>query len=148
MPRDIRKNMQAVRSSGSVIEQTLGKALWAAGYRYRKTNRHIFGNPDFTLRGLRIAIFADSEFWHGRNWAKRKFDHKTNTEFWHEKIEGNIRRDARVNRTLKSQGWLVIRFWGTDIIRQTDRCVTKVAQAASRRVLTKEDRNSRRSILL
>jgi len=42
----------------------LGKALWRAGIRYRK-QYPIFGKPDFVVVGRRIAIFCDSEFWHG-----------------------------------------------------------------------------------
>lgn len=120
------RNMQAVRSSGSEIEQILGRALWAAGLRYRKNDRSIFGKPDFTLKRYKIAIFADSEFWHGKNWKKRKLDHKTNIEFWHRKIEANRKRDRLVNQTLKKEGWRVVRFWGKDIARDVDACVAKV----------------------
>lgn len=133
MPRDISKNMRAVRSSGSAIEVSLGKALWAAGLRYRKDNRQIFGKPDFTLRTLRIAIFADSEFWHGKNWNKRKLEHKSNIEFWHRKIEGNRSRDRLVNKTLKAEGWLVLRFWGKEIKKDVNRCVASVEAAAKKR---------------
>lgn len=118
--------MQAVRSSGSEIERALGRALWALGLRYRKNDRHVFGKPDFTLKRFRIAIFADSEFWHGKNWSIRKHDHKTNVEFWHSKIEANIRRDKLVNQTLRKQGWTVIRFWGRDIKRDPEKCARKV----------------------
>ena len=120
------KNMQAVRSSGSRIERLLGKALWAAGLRYRKNDKSIFGRPDFTLKRFKIAIFADSEFWHGRNWKVRKNDHKTNIEFWHHKIEQNIKRDRCVNRELKRAGWIVIRFWGKEIKKDPKKCVTGV----------------------
>ncbi len=126
MPRDIRKNMQAVRSSGSEIEKLLGRELWRAGLRYRKNNRRIFGNPDFTLRSLKVAIFADSEFWHGKNWAKRRLEHKSNIEFWHTKIERNRRRDRLVNRTLKSRGWRVVRFWGKDIKKDAAACAARL----------------------
>lgn len=125
--------MQAVRSSGSAIEVRLGRALWRAGLRYRKDNKRIFGKPDFTLRTLRIAIFADSEFWHGKNWNQRKLEHKSNIEFWHRKIESNGRRDKLVNKTLKADGWLVFRFWGNEIKKDVDRCVATVAAVVDAR---------------
>src|SRR5690554_8238162 len=82
-----RKNMQAVKSKGSKIETLLAKALWKKGYRYRKNDKTVFGKPDLTFKKYKIAIFVDSEFWHGKDWEKRKHDHKTNQDFWHAKIE-------------------------------------------------------------
>lgn len=98
------RNMQAVKSTGSKIETLLAKALWAAGYRYRKNDKNVYGKPDLTLKKYKIAIFADSEFWHGKNWKSRKYDHKSNIEFWTAKIERNIERDKEVNSYLKKAG--------------------------------------------
>jgi DNA mismatch endonuclease Vsr len=120
-----RKNMQAVRSSGSKIEIRLAKALWNLGYRYRKNDKSVFGKPDITLKKYKIAIFADSEFWHGKNWKKRKHEHKSNKKFWINKIEGNIKRDKIVNKTLKKEGWTVLRFWGKQIQKNLVTCIIK-----------------------
>lgn len=124
-----RKNMQAVKSAGSKIETLLAKALYARGYRYRKNDKSVFGKPDLTFKRVKLAIFVDSEFWHGKNWAKRKFDHKTNVAFWHSKIERNILRDRRVNRFLRKSGWTVLRFWGTEIEEKLDLCILKVERS-------------------
>ena len=110
-----RKNMQAVKSKGSKIETALAKALWAKGFRYRKNDKTVFGKPDFTFKKYKIAIFVDSEFWHGKDWEIRKNDHKSNQDFWHKKIQRNIERDNEVNQKLKSDGWKVLRIWGKDI---------------------------------
>lgn len=123
------KNMQAVKSSGSQIETMLGKALWRQGFRYRKNDKTVFGKPDFTLKKYKIAIFADSEFWHGKDWEKRKHDHKSNIDFWHRKIERNIERDEEVNEALAADGWTVLRFWGKVIKKNLEQCVEKVAKA-------------------
>lgn len=61
--------MSRVRGSDTVIEQKLGKALWAAGIRYRKQYKKLIGKPDFVVVWTKVAIFCDSSFWHGRNWA-------------------------------------------------------------------------------
>jgi len=121
-----RKNMQAVRSSGSLIETALGKSLWALGYRYRKNDKSIFGKPDFSFKKLKVVIFVDSEFWHGKNWDVRKHDHKSNQDFWHKKIERNIQRDKEVNHYLKKEGWTVLRFWGNDIKKNLEKCIKKI----------------------
>lgn len=127
------KNMQAVRSSGSKIETILGKALWNKGLRYRKNDKTVFGKPDFTLKKHKLAIFADSEFWHGKHWDIRKQDHKSNVEFWHKKIERNMERDKEVNKQLKKEGWTVLRFWGKDIQKNLESCVEIVINAIEER---------------
>lgn len=123
-----RKNMQAVRATGSIIEIALAKDLYARGFRYRKNNKSVFGKPDLTFKRLKIAIFVDSEFWHGKNWSKRKHDIKSNQEFWFPKIERNIQRDKEVNKTLLKQGWIVLRFWGNDITKNLRTCTNKITQ--------------------
>ncbi|TLX72996.1 very short patch repair endonuclease [Labilibacter sediminis] len=123
-----RKNMRAIKSKGTKIEELLGKAMWAKGYRYRKNNKNVFGKPDFTFKKYKIAIFCDSEFFHGKDWEVQKHRIKTNTEFWHKKIEGNIKRDQLVNETLLKDGWKIVRFWGEEIKKNRDRCVLEIEQ--------------------
>lgn len=72
--------MQAVKSIGSKIELALSKELWKLGYRYRKNDKSVFGKPDLTFKKYKIAVFVDSEFWHGKDWELRKHDHKSNQD--------------------------------------------------------------------
>lgn len=132
-PEQRRRNMQAVKSKNSQLEISLGKALWSRGYRYRKNDKQVFGKPDFTFKKYRIAIFCDSEFWHGKDWEVRKLDHKTNKDFWLPKIERNIERDNEVNAELTQTGWVVLRFWGKDIMKDIDKCVNQIEDAISKR---------------
>ena len=124
-----RKNMQAVRATGSKIETALAKALFAKGLRYRKNDSTVFGKPDLTFKKYKLAIFVDSEFWHGKDWEKKKFEHKSNQEFWHKKIERNIERDKEVNQKLISDGWKVLRFWGKEIQNNLQSCITKIEKS-------------------
>jgi DNA mismatch endonuclease (patch repair protein) len=122
--------MSRVRSSGSEIERRLGSALWRAGLRYRKQHP-VFGKPDFALVGLRVAIFCDSDFWHGYRWGeKRRREHKSNQAYWFAKIERNRQRDRLVNRTLRKEGWRVVRLWEHDLKADLARCVEKVLAVA------------------
>jgi len=124
--------MSRVRSSGSKIETVLGKALWRAGVRYRK-QYPIFGKPDFALVSRRIAIFCDSEFWHGYRWGqRRRAEHKTNQSYWFAKIELNRARDRLVNKRLKRAGWTVIRFWERQILSDPMHCAAKVTEVNSK----------------
>jgi len=125
--------MRAIKSKNTKIEKLLAKALWSKGYRYRRNNNSVLGNPDFTFRKLRIAVFCDSEYFHGKDWEKQKYRIKTNTEFWHKKIESTIARDKKVNDELFKNGWKVIRFWGESIKKNTDFCVNEIESAIHER---------------
>ena len=120
------RNMSANKGKGTKLELLFGKLLWNAGVRYRKNDKTVFGKPDFVIRKMKIAIFCDGEFWHGRNWEERKNDHKSNCDFWYSKIERNIRRDKEVNEQLKAEGWTVFRFWETEITKESDKCLNRI----------------------
>ena len=117
-----RKNMQANKSIGTKPELLLAKNLFARGHRYRKNNKSVFGKPDLTFKKIKLAIFIDGEFWHGKDWEIRKYDHKSNQEFWNKKIERNIERDKEVNNELEKQGWKVLRFWAKEIEKDLLNC--------------------------
>ncbi len=120
--------MQAVKSHGSKIELALAKELWKRGHRYRKNDKTVYGKPDLTFKKIKLAIFVDSEFWHGKNWETRKHDHKSNKEFWHTKIERNINRDNVVNQHLTKTGWKVLRFWGNQVTKNLLLCISEIEQ--------------------
>ena len=128
-PEQRRKNMQAVKSKDSQIELLLRKELWSRGLRYRKNVNRIYGKPDIVFIGKKIAVFCDSEFWHGYNWEERKKDFKSHQEFWIPKIERNMERDAEVTAKLESEGWTVIRFWGNEIKKNTAQCADIIEKA-------------------
>lgn len=90
--------------------------------RYRKNSSKIFGHPDIVFIGKKIAVFCDSEFWHGYNWEVRKNDIKSNREFWIPKIERNIERDLEVTAKLEEEGWKMLRFWGNEIKKNAEGC--------------------------
>ena len=129
----ISNNMRRVRNKDSEIEKLLRQELWSRGIRYRKNVRRIYGNPDIAFIGLKIAVFCDSEFWHGYNWEIRKNDFKTNQDFWIPKIERNIKRDQEVNAYLSSEGWIVLRFWGKEIKNETGRCADLIEKTIKER---------------
>lgn len=129
-PEQRRKNMQHIRSEGTKIEMILRKALWHRGYRYRKNYKNLPGKPDIVLTKYKIAIFCDSEFFHGKNWEvlKPRLEKGSNGDFWVKKISRNLERDDEVNKTLLFMGWTVIRFWGDEIQRNTEECVKVIEE--------------------
>jgi DNA (cytosine-5)-methyltransferase 1 len=124
-----RKNMQANKSTGTKPELLLAKFLFARGHRYRKNDKTVFGKPDLTFKKLKIAVFVDGEFWHGKDWEANKDRHKQNREFWIKKIERNIERDKEVNQKLLENGWTTLRFWGKDIEKDLLNCAIEVENA-------------------
>lgn len=118
--------MQANRSEGTKPELALGRLLWSSGLRYRKHPRDVKGRPDFCVKKYRLAIFVDGDFWHGRDWGRRKEHFRTNRDFWIRKIERNMSRDVEVTRLLEARGWRVMRFWETDIKKNPGACVAEV----------------------
>ena len=128
-PEQRRKNMQAVKNKDSQIELLLRQELWSRGLRYRKNVNRIYGKPDIVFIGKKVAVFCDSEFWHGYNWEERNKDFKSHQEFWIPKIERNMERDAEVTAKLESEGWTVIRFWGNEIKKNTAQCADIIEKA-------------------
>ena len=122
-------NMRRVKNKDSEIEMLLRRELWSRGLRYRKNVSSVFGKPDIAFIRKKIAIFCDSEFWHGYNWEERKLDFKSHQDFWIPKIERNMARDREVNETLREQGWLVLRFWGKEIKKDPSACADRVLKA-------------------
>ena len=122
-------NMSKVRCAGSQIEKLFEKQLRKNKIKFKRHYK-VMGKPDFVIPEKKIAIFCDSHFWHGFNWKKRKIDHKSNISFWHKKIEGNILRDKKVNRTLKKMGWIVVRFWEHHIVNEPEKCIKKILKYA------------------
>ena len=122
-------NMQQVKNKDSKIEVLLRKELWSRGLRYRKNVNRIYGKPDIVFIGKKVAVFCDSEFWHGYNWEERKKDFKSHQEFWIPKIERNMERDVEVTAKLESEGWTVLRFWGNEIKKNTALCADIIEKA-------------------
>lgn len=74
----------------------------------------MFGKPDLLFKREKVAVFCDSEFWHGKKYLEGEIP-KTNTDFWKTKLQKNIERDREVNKVLQEQGWTVLRYWEKEI---------------------------------
>ena len=131
-PEQRTKNMKAIRSKNTKMEVLLAKKLWSKGVRYRKNDKTVFGSPDLTIKKYKIAVFVDSEYFHGKDWETEKYRIKTNSEFWWKKIEGNIHRDQIVNQFLVDNGWKVLRFWSKEVHKNLNLCVNEIFNVISK----------------
>ena len=132
--------MAAVKNKGSKAEIALGKAMWKLGLRYRKQPKHVAGRPDFAFPRARIAVFCDGDFWHGAGWRERgfkswddQFKRLRNPQFWKAKIAANMARDERVNAELSREGWTVVRWLESEILRDPEACAASISRLVTRR---------------
>ena len=125
-PEQRRKNMQAIRSRDTQIEQILRRALWRRGIRYRKNDPSLPGTPDIAITRDRIAIFCDGEFFHGYQWDVRKRKLGQNRDYWIGKIERNMTRDRENDCRLIAMDWVPVHFWGREIKGHPEACADAV----------------------
>ena len=125
------KIMSSIKSKNTKPEITLRKFLWERGYRYRINYKKVYGKPDIVFIKKRIAIFVDGDFWHGNNWKIRGLSSleeelKSYKPFWKEKILRNIQRDLTVTNHLKNEGWVVLRYWESDIKKSIETILEEI----------------------
>jgi DNA mismatch endonuclease (patch repair protein) len=128
-PEQRRKNMQNVRSTNSLPERIICKVLEKHRYIFSKNDLLVFGKPDIIFKKRKVAIFIDSDFWHGN--PKRFIMPKSNKKYWKNKISNNRKRDKLVTRKLRAQGWTVLRFWEYDIKKNLPKCINKIVKTLS-----------------
>lgn len=118
------KIMSRIRGKDTKPELILRKYLWNKGLRYRKNYKELPGKPDIAITKYKVAVFCDSEFFHGKDWDKQrsKVEKGSNSDYWVKKITRNIERDKQKDKELHDLGWTVIHFWSKDIEKETDKC--------------------------
>lgn len=118
-------NMSQIRSKGTKLELTFFNLLDTNGIIFTPHPK-LFGKPDCLIEPG-IVVFVDSDFWHG--WHFPKWKDRLPQEYWVEKIERNIRRDYQKFRSLRSQGYKVVRIWEHTIKKNPERAVAIVQKA-------------------
>ena len=116
------------KKKNTACELVLRKALWASGFRYRKNVAGLPGHPDIVFPRARVAVFCDGDFWHGNNWEARrhKLSAGSNPEYWLAKIQRKMERDRETTSRLKGLGWVVLRFWESEIRAEAQKIVETI----------------------
>lgn len=136
---EIAKNMGAIRSRDNKTEVALRKALHAKGLRFRLHPSVLAGKPDIVFPVERVAVFVDGDFWHARLLREAgigSFPSLIRTpqkEYWFKKFTRRLERDDEVNDTLEESGWLVLRFWESDLQKEVDPAVRLISNAVGKR---------------
>ena len=103
--------MRAVKSRDTGPELRVARLLRSAGVRYRRDVARLPGRPDFLLVEADIALFVHGCFWHGHHCPRGARTPKNNRDYWLAKIARNRRRDRRVARQLRAEGYAVWTLW-------------------------------------
>lgn len=114
--------MSRIRGTNTKIDLKMKKMLEENKIKFEMYPK-MFGNPDFVIRKKKIIIFCDGDFWHGYKYHEKK---KLPKKYWRDKIETNMRRDRRITKKLRRDGWSVLRFWEHDIEKRSDVCINRI----------------------
>ena len=110
-------NMSQIKGKDTRPELLVRKFLHANGFRYRLHVKNLPGKPDIVLPKYKTAIFVHGCFWHGHEGCRYYVVPKTRTEWWLNKINGNVANDEKVVKALNGAGWKVITLWGCELRR-------------------------------
>ena len=104
-------NMSCIKGKNTKPEEMVRKYLFSRGFRYRKNDSRLPGKPDIVLPKYRTVIFVNGCFWHHHEGCRYFVWPKNNSDFWKEKIDGNVARDRKNQSILEDAGWRVIVIW-------------------------------------
>jgi DNA mismatch endonuclease (patch repair protein) len=125
-PEKRSKIMSSIHGKDTSIELLLRKALRDEGIRGYRVAKKLPGRPDIVFPKYKVAVFCDGDFWHGY-----KFDEWKGrlSPQWLRKIQGNIERDKKNDLKLMSDGWSVLHFWESELLKDVETCKRKVISA-------------------
>jgi DNA mismatch endonuclease (patch repair protein) len=125
--------MAAIGSRNTGPELALRSAMHRAGMRFRLHRRSLPGTPDVVLPRVRLAVFVDGDFWHGRLWFERGKAPRSNRPFWLAKFRRNRDRDRRVDLELLAMGWTPVRVWASEVLADPGECVRLLRMVVGQR---------------
>ena len=108
-------NMSRIRGRNTGPELRLRSLLHRAGLRFRLHAKQLPGSPDIVLPKYRTVIFVHGCFWHRHPGCRNATMPSTRREFWREKFDGNVSRDARSQAALEAAGWTVLTIWECEL---------------------------------
>jgi DNA mismatch endonuclease (patch repair protein) len=126
-------NMSRIRGRNTGPELRLRSLLHRAGFRFRIHAKKLPGRPDIVLPKYRTAIFVHGCFWHRHPGCRNATMPSTRAEFWQEKLDGNVRRDARNQAALEANGWTVITVWECELKADAEDVVRRLSRELRRK---------------
>ena len=121
-------NMSRIRGRNTGPELRLRSLLHRAGFRFRLHAKKLPGRPDIVLAKYRTALFVHGCFWHRHSGCRNTTTPSTRAEFWQEKFDGNVRRDARNRADLEAAGWNVMTVWECELKADAEEVVRRLSR--------------------
>jgi DNA mismatch endonuclease, patch repair protein len=113
-------NMSRIRSRDTKPEKVVRSVLHRLGFRFRLTSgARMYGKPDIVLPKHRTAVFVHGCFWHRHARCRLCYTPKSRVNFWKRKFLANQRRDMKVRRRLRRDGWRVVVVWECQLSRKS-----------------------------
>ncbi|HEX8278114.1 MAG TPA: very short patch repair endonuclease [Segetibacter sp.] len=125
--------MSKISGKETKPEILIRRLLFAKGFRYRKNVKSLPGNPDIVLPKYKTVIFVHGCFWHQHDGCRKASRPTSKVEFWNDKLNGNMNRDAKNMKMLKEGGWKVIIVWGCELKKKdtenlTERLIREITE--------------------
>lgn len=129
----VRASMQGNKSLKTKPESILKDELKRAGIRLFIMNyKRLSGTPDLAFPSAKLAVFLHGCFWHRCPYCNPHFP-DSNQEYWSAKFARNKRRDTRVRRDLRAQGWRPIVVWECKLKKNPQRTVYRIKKALKKK---------------
>ena len=119
--------MRGIKGRNTKPEMQLRRLLFKAGFRYRLHRKDLPGKPDIVLPKWNAAIFVHGCFWHRHSGCSLTTTPSTRTEFWKQKFDANVERDARNRESLINAGWRVATVWECGLRKNPEDIVSSVS---------------------
>ena len=112
--------MSKIRGKNTKPEMILRSELFKKGYRFRVHRKDLPGNPDIVLPKYHSVIFVHGCFWHYHKNCREGRIPSSNYEFWKEKLQRNIKKDADNIKALRKEDWKVFVIWECEIEKKIE----------------------------
>lgn len=110
--------MSRIRNKDTKPEVLVRSMLHGLGLRFTVNgpkNKKLPGKPDIVLAKHKTVIFVHGCFWHAHKNCKDFRIPKTRSEWWQEKLEGNVARDRKKQAELRKLGWKIKVIWACQL---------------------------------
>lgn len=119
-------NMSRIKAKDTKPELKLRRLLFERGIWGYIVHYNLPGKPDIVFEKKKIAIFVDGCYWH--KCPVCFIEPETRKEFWMKKIEGNVKRDKKVDKKLKEEGWKILRFWEHEVRKEPEKVLETILE--------------------
>jgi DNA mismatch endonuclease, patch repair protein len=111
------------KNGNSKPERSLKRALRHLGVNFIGNHPYKYGEIDIFIPVEKIALFADGEIWYA---DPRRFNPNDILPYSNRVAKDIWKKDFRNSEYLRSQGFIVIRFWEREIRSNIENCLETI----------------------